>query len=92
MYRVQIAPAAAHAFRQLHPQIRKQLKAGMRELSENPYSGKMLQNELAGFLTYRIRRHRIIYRIEEAEKVLKVFMIGHRAEIYDLLSLLMNKG
>jgi len=42
-------------------------------------------------MTYRIRRHRIIYRIEETGKLLKVYMIGHRAEIYDLLSLLMNK-
>ena len=85
-YRVQLAPTATDAFKGLHPEIRSQLKAGLKELANNPFAGKELQNELAEFRSHRIKRYRIIYRVHNSENLLKVFMIGHRKEIYDLVS------
>lgn len=90
-YRIQLAPTAAEAFISLHPEIRKQLRAGMKDLAENPYAGKILQNELSEFLTYRIKRYRIIYKIDSVAKLIKIYMIGHRADIYDLFSLFVHK-
>ena len=85
-YRVQLAPTAADAFIRLNPEIRKQLKAGLNELASNPYAGKELQDDLAEFRSYRIKRYRIVYAIHDEERLLWVYSVGHRREIYDLLS------
>ncbi len=84
--RVLLAHTAAEAFKNLHPEIRKQLKAGLKELADNPYAGKELHDDLSEFRSYRIKRYRIIYMIHGGENLLKVYMIGHRKEIYDLVS------
>ena len=85
-YRLQLAPSAAEFFSSLNPVIRKQLKAGLKELASNPYAGKELQDDLAEFRSYRIKRYRIVYTVVNGEKTLKVYAIGHRREIYDLFS------
>ena len=85
-YRVQLAPTAADAFTRCNPVIRKQLKAGLKELANNPYAGKELQDDLAEFRSYRIKRYRIVYAVHDEERLLKVYTVGHRREIYDLLS------
>ena len=90
-YRIQLTPTAAEAFCCLHPEVRKQLKTGMMELANKPYSGKYLQNELYGFWTYKIKRYRIIYKIDNNNKLLKVYMIGHRRDIYNLFSELISQ-
>ena len=90
MYRVQLAPTVAKALSSFHPDIRKQLKAGMKELADNPYAGKMMQEKLAGFRTYRMKRYRVVYKVDEDEKLVRVYMIGHRREIYDLFSKLVS--
>ena len=84
--RVQLALTAAEAFKRLNPEIRKQLKLGLKELADNPYAGKELQDELTEFRSYRIKRYRIVYSIHDGGRILKVYMVGHRREIYDLFS------
>ena len=85
-YRVQLAPSVAVTFKRFNPEIRKQLKVGLKELAGNPYAGKGLQDDLTEFRSYRIKRYRIIYTVEDGERLLKIYMIGHRREIYDLFS------
>ncbi len=85
-YRVLLALTAAEAFKDLHPEIRKQLKAGLKVLADNPYAGKELHDDLCEFRSYRLKRYRIVYTIYDSENQLKVYMIGHRKEIYDLVS------
>jgi len=47
MYRVKLTPSASLKFRNLHPTIRKQLKAILKELDDKQYLGKKLEDELA---------------------------------------------
>ncbi len=89
MYHVRLAPTAAQALRDLHPELRRQLKAALLELAENPYAGKILQNELVGFLSCKVKRYRIIYSLDRENGILKVFMIGHRVDVYELFSQLL---
>jgi mRNA interferase RelE/StbE len=52
-------------------------------LIENPYRvGGLLQRELAGFHSARRGAYRIVYEILEAERVVVVHRIDHRAHIY----------
>jgi len=90
-YRVQLAPSAAEAFAALNPFVSRQINAGLKELADNPYVGKELQDDLSEFRSYRIKRYRVVFKVVDKEKNLKVFAIGHRREIYDLFADFINK-
>ena len=52
-------------------------------LVDNPHRlGGPLQRELAGMRSARRGVYRIIYEIDEAERVVIVFRIDHRATVY----------
>ena len=55
--------------------------------------GTELTGELDGFRSYRIKRYRIIYRVNEEESCLEVYHVGHRRDVYETLrSLLARKS
>ena len=88
--RLTFTPEAAKLLSRLHPESKKLIKAGLTELRQNPYLGDDLQHELSGFKSYKIRRYRILYDINEEEGVIQVYYVGHRRDVYeqfrDLLS------
>lgn len=43
--------------------------------------GKPLQNSLHGYRSLRIGEYRVVFRIEEMNRV-KIFLIGHRKDVY----------
>ena len=52
-------------------------------LLENPMRvGKPLMFELEGFLSARRGPYRVIYRVDEAERAVRVVRIEHRADVY----------
>ena len=83
MYRVQLTASAARAIQKLHPEIRKAAREALRELAQQPFAGKELQAELRGFRSYRFLRYRIIFRLDQEQRVLVVWAIGHRRNIYE---------
>lgn len=89
-YSVKLTSTVAVAVANLHPDIKKQVKKSFKELAGDPYSGKELQEELASFLTYRFKRYRIIYKVDEPEKNIIVYMIGHRRDVYELFAELID--
>jgi mRNA interferase RelE/StbE len=44
--------------------------------------GKPLRGELSGNWSLRIGDYRIIYRIDEDEKILTLLRVGHRKTVY----------
>ena len=88
--RLTFTPEAAKLLSRLHPESKKHIKEGLTELRQNPYLGDDLQQELSGFKSYKIKRYRILYDINEAEGVIQVYNVGHRRDVYeqfrDLLS------
>jgi mRNA-degrading endonuclease RelE of RelBE toxin-antitoxin system len=65
-----------------HPQIKRKIKAALRNVLDDPGQGKCLREELAGLQSYRVGRFRIIYR-ESSENSLEVVAIGPRKIIYE---------
>lgn len=51
-------------------------------LAENPYVGKALHGDLAGFRSIKAWPFRIVYEIVEKRLVVKVLRIRHRKEAY----------
>ena len=44
--------------------------------------GKPLESELLGFYAARLREHRVVYRIIDEERVVRVLRIEHRPDVY----------
>ena len=89
-YAVKFTRTVADKVSTLHPDIKKQLRSAIEKISKEPYSGKELQEELSDFLSYRFKRYRIIYQVIETDKVIIVYMFGHRRDVYELFSELVN--
>ena len=91
-YTVKFTKTVAKKVSTLHPDIKQQLRSVIKEISKEPYSGKELQEELFGFLSYRFMRYRIIYQVNDEDKVIIIYMFGHRRDLYELFSeLVINK-
>jgi len=54
--------------------------------------GTELAGELDRYYYYRVRRYRIIYRINEEESCLDVYHVGHRRDVYETLRSLPSRG
>lgn len=85
-YRVQFTKTVAEKVASFHPDLKKLIKSSLSDIAKNPYAGKGLQADLSGFFSYRFRRYRIIYKPHDSEKLILVYMVGHRRDIYELFS------
>ena len=70
--------------KKLHPRLKPIIKSKIEQLSSNPFIGKVLQRELSGYLSYRAKRYRIIYKIREDTETIEIHYVGHRRDIYEL--------
>jgi len=89
-YIVRFTKTVAVIIAKLHPTIKKQLKSEIKKISQEPFSGKELQEELTGFLSYRFKRYRIIYQIDDLDKTIIIVKFGHRRDVYELFTELLN--
>jgi mRNA interferase RelE/StbE len=83
---------AAVLIRRLHPEIKRRIREGIRDLLESPFSGHALQFDLAGFRSLRVRSHRIIFRVNNEDGFIEIYYVGHRRDVYESFrSLLLEK-
>ncbi|MBI4373732.1 MAG: type II toxin-antitoxin system RelE/ParE family toxin [Deltaproteobacteria bacterium] len=82
IFEIDIPPEVGQAIRHLPPDIKKSVKEALRALSEEPNLGIPLRKELAGFWRYRVRRYRIVYSIDRASQLLRIYAVGHRKGLY----------
>ena len=86
VYRPDIPPHVAEIIRHLAPDLKRSIKQALRSLSSYPFSGAPLLRELAGLWKYKVRRFRIVYEIDRKKRMIKIFAIGHRREVYEELA------
>lgn len=84
-YQIKITSFANRVAKKFSPEIKKAAKAALKELAQNPYLGKELQAELSGFWSYKFLRYRIVFKIDTTKKIIVVWAIGHRRDIYETL-------
>ena len=70
--------------RHLHPDLKTIVRRRLKALSENPSAGKKLEKELAEYFSLRAGRYRIIYKINDTDKVIEIHYVGHRKDVYQL--------
>jgi len=81
MYKLVAPKELQKLIRTMHPSLKKKVKASLKIILSEPYSGKALMEELSGLRSFRISSFRIIYRIKEPEQI-ELVAIGPRERIY----------
>ena len=82
MYKLVVPKDVRELIRTMHPFLKKKVKASLKIVLSEPYSGKALMDELSGLRSFRISSFRIIYRIKGPEQV-ELIAIGPRERIYE---------
>jgi mRNA-degrading endonuclease RelE of RelBE toxin-antitoxin system len=90
-YRVRFTPEAARCISGLHPDHKKIIRKALDQLRREPLAGDDLQEELAEFKSLKPKRFRIIYTIDEENRFVQVYYVGHRKDVYDQFRLLLGK-
>lgn len=85
-YRPDIPPRVAEIIRHLPPDVKRSVKQALRSLSANPLLGAPLMRELSGLWKFKVRRFRIIYQLGRKARIIRIFAIGHRRDIYEELA------
>lgn len=82
VHRLQVPPAVVALVRDLHPELKKKVRAALDEILREPGCGKALRQELKGLHSLRVGRFRIIYRIA-GDRQIDIVAIGPRERIYE---------
>ena len=83
MYKVKLTAKAERELKRLSKEERFSIGEIIEELKENPLSGKKLGRELSKKFSYRIGIYRIIYKVNQKDKVVEVLSAGHRGSVYN---------
>jgi mRNA interferase RelE/StbE len=62
--------------------MRRRIIAALERVKAKPDSGKRLRGELEGLFSLRIGSMRVVYEVDAEKKVVVVFAIGPRGDIY----------
>lgn len=86
IYRVEFTGPGRAATVHLPPEVKQEIKEGLRFLARNPFAGEPLRRELEGKRKLRVGRYRVVYQLETERKMVLVVAIGHRRDIYRRLA------
>ena len=84
-------PKCARLIAKLPPEIKRLVRSTIDALVAKPKMGTELTGELNGYRSYRVRRYRIIYRINEEDSCIEVYHVGHRRDVYETLRSLLSR-
>ncbi len=90
-YRIRFTPEAVQCISRLHPEHKKIIRNALDQLRQEPYAGDDLQEELAEFKSLKPKRFRIIYTVDHDNRLVRVYYVGHRKDVYDQFRLLLGK-
>ena len=82
-WRLEVAGPAAHELERLPEKAAAAVVESFGAIAADPRRvGKPLRFELDGLWSARRGPYRVIYRLDEGERLVTVFAVGHRADVY----------
>ncbi len=91
-FRVVYGPQARTLARHLQPDLKPVIKQAIESLRTDPYAGKPLKLELAGYRSLRTQRYRVIYRLLEQQREVQVLYFGRRTDVYESFYALLRRA
>ncbi len=85
-WRLVITPRVQESLRSFPPETKRYIRAAFEEIRRDPRVGKPLRDELAGLYSFRVKRFRIVYRMERHIVTVIVIGVGRRETIYKELT------
>jgi len=82
-YKMRFTQESSRILSRFHPDNKKLIKQALEELRQNPHLCSDLQEELYGFKSFKFKRYRILYNINEEDTFIQIFHIGHRRDVYE---------
>ncbi len=81
-YRIELESRARREFLDLPRDVQERLAAALDDLRNDPRPPGA--KRLSGSPGYRVRKgtHRVLYIIDDSAKIVRVYRIGHRREVY----------
>src|SRR5512135_3383265 len=89
VYKLRVPDSVADLIRGLHPHLKKKIESSLKIVLSNPEEGKPLRDELAGLMSFRVSRFRVVYRVRK--NVVEIIAIGPRERIYEETFLLLKR-
>lgn len=83
MYRVKLTAKAKRELKKLSKEDKITVGEVIEEIKDNVFAGKSLSRELIGRFSYKSGAYRIIYKVNQQDKVVNVLSAGHRAIAYN---------
>ncbi len=83
MYRLIISPRAKKHLKDIKKENQEAIKISLDEIKEDPLIGKPLSRELSGKFSHRVGVYRIIYRINQKDKIVTILSARHRGVVYN---------
>lgn len=85
MYELVLTRKAQKFYDEVDASLAKRLNRCFDQLRENPYEYpniKRLTGDFAGLLRYRVGDWRVIYQVDETQKMITILLIAHRSDVY----------
>ncbi len=83
MYKIRVSSKAAKEIKKIPYPHQKAIILSFAEIQEEPFLGKPLTRELTGKFSFRVGVYRIIYKVNQNDKVIDILTAGHRENVYE---------
>lgn len=92
--KIKIGPRAENFIRTLSPAPKSALRQGIKGLEKDLGDLKQLEGRLAGYSRLRVRRIRVIFKVEviRGERVIFCVYANYRPVVYELFEQLLASG
>ena len=85
MYRARFLRTFLRRERKLDADMKERLIKAVKEILNDPYSGLNLKGDLRGYWKKRVGKYRMIYKMDESEKIVVFFDVNLRKNVYGRL-------
>jgi len=82
MFRLKLTTRAKRELKNISRRHKLTLATIFEEIKDDPLIGKPLGKELSGKYSYKVSVFRIIYKVNENDKIITIITAGHRATVY----------
>lgn len=83
MFELRISKRAEKQIRKLKKEYQVEVIDALTDIKEDPLLGKPLDRDLNNRFSYRFGSYRIIYKIDQRDKIVEILWADHRGRVYN---------